>query len=192
MYRPTEIPQPCIPSPCGTNAVCKEKNGAGSCACLPEYYGDPYSFCKPECSVNSDCDRSKACFNQKCRDPCPGVCGNNAECHVVNHSPSCVCIPGYSGNPSTGCREPPRSKFKKNFPYILYQLSFNVLQRNIFHLLIFVILHHVAHTVNVNNPMVMPFAHVVKAILAAHQHVDLNVLLALTVHKAWHAKTKSV
>lgn len=100
---------PCNPSPCGANALCKERNGAGSCACLPEYYGDPYNYCKPECIVNTDCDRSKACFNQKCKDPCPGVCGNNAECHVVNHSPSCTCFPGYTGNPITGCREPPRS-----------------------------------------------------------------------------------
>lgn len=106
---PPEIRKPCDPSPCGINAVCKEKNGAGSCSCLPEYFGDPYSICKPECSVNSDCDRSKACFNQKCKDPCPGVCGHNAECSVINHSPSCSCVPGYTGNPLTGCREPPKS-----------------------------------------------------------------------------------
>lgn len=109
VYEHPEIPTPCEPSPCGANAVCKERNGAGSCACLPEYYGDPYNYCKPECIVNTDCDRSKACFNQKCKDPCPGVCGNNAECHVVNHSPSCICYPGYTGNPLTGCHEPPKS-----------------------------------------------------------------------------------
>lgn len=124
MFQPTEVPRPCVPSPCGSNAICKEKNGAGSCACLPEYYGDPYSFCKPECMVNSDCDRSKACFNQKCTDPCPGVCGNNAECHVVNHSPSCVCLPGFSGNPLTGCREPPKSIFCVELSKRDYNLSF--------------------------------------------------------------------
>lgn len=108
---PVEIATPCEPSPCGANAVCKERNGAGSCSCVLEYFGDPYVGCRPECVSNSDCDRSKACFNQKCRDPCPGVCGSNAECHVVNHSPSCVCIAGYTGNPLSGCREPPKRKF---------------------------------------------------------------------------------
>lgn len=110
VYEPPEVAEPCNPSPCGANAICKERNGAGSCSCMPEYYGDPYSYCKPECTVNTDCDRSKACFNHKCVDPCPGVCGNNAECHVVNHSPSCVCASGYSGNPLSGCREPPKRK----------------------------------------------------------------------------------
>ena len=101
---------PCIPSPCGANAVCKTRNGAGSCICLPEYYGDPYTGCRPECVTNSDCDRSKACLNNKCRDPCPGTCGLNAECRVVNHSPSCSCLPGYIGDPITACHLVPHSK----------------------------------------------------------------------------------
>ena len=101
---PTEGPRdPCNPSPCGANAVCKERNGAGSCACLPEYFGDPYTGCRPECVINTDCDRSKACVNNKCRDPCPGTCGLNAECQVVNHAPSCSCLPGYTGNPLAAC-----------------------------------------------------------------------------------------
>lgn len=127
VYIQPEIPTPCVPSPCGANAVCKERNGAGSCSCLPEYYGDPYNYCKPECIANTDCDRSRACFNQKCVDPCPGVCGNNAECHVVNHSPSCTCFPGYTGNPLSGCREPPKRKVLidclLNF-HLNYKLSF--------------------------------------------------------------------
>ncbi|CAH1404987.1 unnamed protein product [Nezara viridula] len=94
---------PCNPSPCGANAVCKERNGAGSCSCLPEYFGDPYSGCRPECVTNSDCDRSKACMNNKCKDPCPGTCGINAECRVINHAPSCSCLQGYSGDPLTKC-----------------------------------------------------------------------------------------
>lgn len=110
VFEPVEVKTPCVPSPCGANAVCKEKSGAGSCSCIPEYYGDPYTICRPECSQNSDCDRSKACFNQKCQDPCPGVCGNNALCNVVNHSPSCECLPGFTGNSMSGCRIPPKSK----------------------------------------------------------------------------------
>lgn len=105
---PTEGPKmPCNPSPCGANAICKERNGAGSCICLPEYFGDPYTGCRPECVTNSDCDRSKACVNNKCRDPCPGTCGLNAECSVINHTPSCTCLPGYTGNPITACHMPP-------------------------------------------------------------------------------------
>jgi len=101
---PTEGPKmPCNPSPCGANAVCKERNGAGSCSCLPEYFGDPYTGCRPECVTNSDCDRSKSCMNNKCRDPCPGVCGLNAECRVINHSPSCYCPVGYTGDPTLSC-----------------------------------------------------------------------------------------
>lgn len=100
MEEPTN---PCHPSPCGPNAVCKERSGAGSCTCLPEYFGDPYSGCRPECVQNSDCDRSKACVNKKCRNPCPGVCGINAECSVKSHAPICTCIQGYTGDSSRSC-----------------------------------------------------------------------------------------
>ena len=102
-----EKQEPCNPSPCGANAVCRERNGAGSCTCLPEYFGDPYTGCRPECVTNTDCPRDKACVNNKCKDPCPGVCGLNAECHVANHSPSCSCISGFIGDPFTSCHEPP-------------------------------------------------------------------------------------
>lgn len=94
---------PCNPSPCGTNAICKEQNGVGSCQCLPEHFGNPYEGCRPECILNSDCPSNKACTQNKCRDPCPGTCGQNAECHVVNHLPSCNCIQGYSGDPYRFC-----------------------------------------------------------------------------------------
>lgn len=94
---------PCSFNPCGVNAECRELNGAGSCRCLPEYYGDPHVECRPECVTNSDCPKHLSCSNQKCRDPCPGTCGLNAECNVVNHSPSCLCPTGYTGNPLLNC-----------------------------------------------------------------------------------------
>lgn len=99
-----EVREPCNPSPCGANAECRERNGAGSCTCLPEYFGDPYTGCRPECVQNSDCDRSKACVNNKCKDPCPGVCGINAECRVQNHAPICLCLIGYEGDPTRSCQ----------------------------------------------------------------------------------------
>lgn len=95
---------PCNPSPCGPNARCTQRNDAGSCQCLPEYYGNPYEGCTPECMLNSDCASDKACQNMKCRDPCPGTCGQNAICAVLNHVPTCNCIPGYNGDPYRGCQ----------------------------------------------------------------------------------------
>lgn len=98
----------CQTNPCGINAVCAEKDNAGSCSCLPEYYGDPYVECRPECVMNSDCPMTKSCVNMKCIDPCIGVCGAYAECFVANHAPYCTCLCGYTGNPSVGCYEIPK------------------------------------------------------------------------------------
>lgn len=78
-------------------------NRAGSCSCLPDYLGNPYEGCRPECSLNSDCSPSKACINNKCLDPCPGTCGQNAICHPINHLPSCTCSPGFTGDPFRYC-----------------------------------------------------------------------------------------
>ena len=105
-----EVLTPCNPTPCGPNAECKERNGAGSCKCLPEYYGNPYEGCRPECIMNSDCPSNKACQQQKCQDPCPGTCGQNAYCQVINHLPSCNCNAGYSGDPYRLCIKPAERK----------------------------------------------------------------------------------
>lgn len=94
---------PCSPSPCGANANCREQNGAGSCSCIQDYIGNPYEGCRPECVLNSDCPSNSACLNSKCKDPCPGICGQNAVCQVVNHLPSCTCITGYTGDPFRHC-----------------------------------------------------------------------------------------
>lgn len=103
VQQPVEAADPCNPSPCGPNAQCRD----GICTCLPEYQGDPYSGCRPECTMNSDCARVKSCINQKCRDPCPGTCGQGARCDVINHVPSCTCPEGYTGDPFTYCRPVP-------------------------------------------------------------------------------------
>jgi hypothetical protein len=102
---------PCNPSPCGSNAVCKPRNRAGACQCIPEYFGDPYIACRPECVVNSECPSNKACQRNKCIDPCPGTCGVNAQCMVKSHIPVCTCIKGYIGDPFTSCRLKPIRKF---------------------------------------------------------------------------------
>lgn len=97
------VPQnPCQPSPCGPNAICQVSGDGPSCSCLPDYTGSPPN-CRPECVSNSECASHLACMNLKCRDPCPGSCGANAECRVVSHTPTCVCLAGYTGDPFTQC-----------------------------------------------------------------------------------------
>lgn len=61
----------------------------------------------PECVINQDCARDKACFSQRCRDPCVDACGLNAICQVVNHQAVCSCPPGYYGEPRVQCRRQP-------------------------------------------------------------------------------------
>lgn len=102
-----EPEDPCQSNPCGTNAVC---SGEGVCTCLADYQGDPYTACMPECVLNSECSKDKACVSQKCRDPCPGTCGANAICEVFNHIPMCHCPQHMSGNAFVSCI-PMQSKF---------------------------------------------------------------------------------
>lgn len=110
---------PCNPSPCGANAICKESNnGAGSCLCIPEYFGDPYLGCRPECVNNLDCAWNKACINYKCVDPCIGACGLNAECKVSHHAPTCYCLPGYTGSALLSCHKIEFDPSKSHCVYI--------------------------------------------------------------------------
>jgi len=101
---PTEQPvmDPCKPSPCGPFSQCRVVNGHAVCSCQANYVGTPPS-CKPECVVSTECVQDKACVNQRCMDPCPGTCGLNARCQVVNHNPICSCGPGFTGDPFTRC-----------------------------------------------------------------------------------------
>lgn len=89
----------CNPSPCGMNAQCNQ----GQCTCFPEYFGDPYSVCRPECIINTDCPRDRSCIGHKCKDPCLGTCGNKAICQVVNHLPMCSCPRNMTGNAFLSC-----------------------------------------------------------------------------------------
>ena len=97
------VTHPCVPSPCGVNARCEVRNDLAVCACLPEYFGDPYVACNPECVVDQDCDPKLSCSNMKCIDPCIGTCGINAQCRVNRHHPLCSCPIRYTGDPFTRC-----------------------------------------------------------------------------------------
>lgn len=96
-------PSPCANFECGTNAICRERDGIAICQCTSNYAGNPYLACRPECVINPDCPSNLMCVRNKCVNPCAGVCGQNAECSVVNHQPMCTCLPGYSGDPFVSC-----------------------------------------------------------------------------------------
>lgn len=92
---------PCTPNPCGPNAICNN----GVCTCIAEYQGDPFIGCRPECVLNSDCPRDKACLRSKCTNPCSlETCAQNAICEVISHIPMCRCPPGLEGNALVQCQ----------------------------------------------------------------------------------------
>lgn len=100
-------PRLCDSNPCGTNAQCAEKTGAISCVCPTNYIGDPYTSCRPECVINTDCPKEQSCSNSRCVNPCTGSCGINADCRVVNHNPICSCKESFTGDPYGSCRPIP-------------------------------------------------------------------------------------
>lgn len=63
--------------------------------------------------TNNECAHNLACVNERCINPCPGSCGQNAECTVINHNPVCTCYTGYEGDPLVVCHPalPPRKIF---------------------------------------------------------------------------------
>lgn len=112
---------PCVPSPCGPNSVCRNTGSVPSCACLPNYIGSPPN-CRPECTINAECTSNLACIREKCQDPCPGSCGIDAICNVLNHIPICTCPEGYSGDPFRYCNAQP---IQRKIHVIEKERSFN-------------------------------------------------------------------
>lgn len=86
----------------GPNSKCQVVNNQAQCGCQDEMIGTAPN-CRPECIRNSDCPSNLACNNQKCKDPCPGVCGANTHCRVVGHNPVCSCKESYTGDPFRNC-----------------------------------------------------------------------------------------
>ena len=117
---PARPENPCELSPCGSNAVCIERNGHASCSCKPGFLGAPPN-CRHECVLSSDCAPRLACVENKCRNPCENRCGTGALCTVRNHQPLCRCPPGYTGDASRQCRPVPRAPSKYMMHYRLPQ-----------------------------------------------------------------------
>lgn len=104
----------CSDVKCGPRSVCQD----GACTCLPGYSGnpnDPRRGCQQHghCSNDLDCEPQQICFQigrgtRKCVDGCGKLqCGPNALCVTQNHMSSCICVDGFSGNPSNlveGCQ----------------------------------------------------------------------------------------
>lgn len=105
---------PCEPSPCGPNSKCQNLNNKAICSCLDNYIGHPPS-CRSECVVSSECSLNKACIQLKCNDPCPGTCGHNARCEVINHNPICSCSAGETGDPFIRCYPTPSKEIDIKF-----------------------------------------------------------------------------
>lgn len=125
-----EPKDPCKPSPCGPYSICRNVHGHAVCSCVQNYIGAPPN-CRPECIVSSECAPNKACINQKCKDPCPGTCGINARCQVVNHNPVCSCEIGYTGDPFISCTK--ERKHALDFPFIGWYLCFLSIFPHYFH-----------------------------------------------------------
>lgn len=96
---------PCMPSPCGQNTICQILKGRAVCSCVSDFHGDPQSGCRPECVINSDCPKNKACMNKKCINPCSlgVICGLQAKCAVREHIAGCQCPQDFIGDPFVQC-----------------------------------------------------------------------------------------
>jgi hypothetical protein len=77
------------------------------CRCLDNYFGNPEVLCSPPeepkigCRAVTECPKSESCINERCVNPCN--CGQNADCFVKNHIPTCQCKSGFAGDPFIGC-----------------------------------------------------------------------------------------
>lgn len=114
----------CQKSPCGPHSACHSVKGMAACSCLPGYSGTPPNCVADDsCEDSDECDVNEACIEEKCMNPCEmDICGVNAFCTVTNHSPSCTCATGYTGNPFKGCKPLPRK-----FLIIFFSSNFHIL-----------------------------------------------------------------
>lgn len=148
---------------------------------MPEFHGDPYAGCRPECVLNSDCPRDKACLRSKCLNPCPGTCGENAICDVINHIPMCRCPDGTAGSAFIRCTPVPSTStllFLICSPLLMVK---TYLQKLLWTLILAV--HRlVVQILSAAKSTSRLYVLVCQPSLAPHPRVDQNVLPMLSVH----------
>jgi len=97
---------------CGVDEICRVVNNGPVCGSK----GSSSSFAKDTsssyCQKHVDCPTTQVCSQHTCVDPCTTtpseggerlVCGGNARCIVIQHSPLCGCNEGLKGNPYVAC-----------------------------------------------------------------------------------------
>lgn len=99
---------PCDPDPCigVENTMCVDKNGVGTCVCLPNFYrASKYDVgCKSQCARHTNCPQNHLCIQNECRDPCKAICPENADCHITtNRIAVCTCKSGFTGDAYQNC-----------------------------------------------------------------------------------------
>merc|ERR1711892_961288 len=102
-------------TPCGQNAECTVQNTLPQrtmvCMCIPGYVGDADIACnlpprpEPGCKSNSECGDREICRDRNCINPCivANPCATNAVCDVRQHSVTCNCPSGFTGDPFSNC-----------------------------------------------------------------------------------------
>ena len=61
---------------------------------------------RPQCVKDQDCSNRETCHQGSCILACSRVgCGPNANCMSEFHNGICKCLPGYFGNPDSGCKK---------------------------------------------------------------------------------------
>jgi len=102
---------------CGPNEICRVVNNVpvcGSSGVTNSNNGgkDKDSSSSSYCQKHVECPSTQVCSQHNCVDPCASsssgsedrlVCGGNARCIVVQHSPLCGCNEGMKGNPYVQC-----------------------------------------------------------------------------------------
>ena len=70
---------------------------------------NPFCFtvdARPQCVRDQDCSKKETCHQGSCILACSRIgCGPNANCMSEFHKGICRCLPGYFGNPDTGCEK---------------------------------------------------------------------------------------
>lgn len=110
----SNIENPCSYNHCGANSLCRNEGDIAVCSCLPKFHGVPPN-CHKGCNWKYDCPSNQICVSQYCTDPCPGACGAQAICEVIDHIPTCVCPKGYIGDAGKLCTPKHAGNYRCNY-----------------------------------------------------------------------------